>query len=53
MKSLLKYKIQVIEDLEKQVERLKAELDKEKVKHHEKMEKERAAWGRSIEFLVI
>ena len=51
MKSLLKYKIQVIEDLEKQVERLKAELDKEKVKHHEKMEKERANWSRSIEFL--
>ena len=51
MKSLLKYKIHVIEDLEKQIEHLQSALDKEKIKHHEKLEKEREAFNRSIEFL--
>ena len=51
MKSLLKYKIQRIEDLEQQIENLKAQLDKEKLKYHEKMDAERQNWNRSIEFL--
>lgn len=51
MKSLLKYKIQRIEELEKQVKNLESSIDKEKIKSHEKMEKERAAFARSIEFL--
>ena len=51
MKSLLKYKIQRIEDLEQQIENLKAQLDKEKLKYHEKMDAERQNWSRSIEFL--
>ena len=51
MKSLLRYKIQRIEDLERQIEQLETALDKEKIKHHEKMDAEREAWGRSIDFL--
>ena len=51
MKSLLKYKIQRIEELEQQIEHLETVIDKEKIKYHEKMEKERTAWARSIEFL--
>ena len=51
MKSLLKYKIHVIEDLEKQIEHLQSALDKEKIKYHEKLEKERETFNRSIEFL--
>lgn len=44
MKSLLKYKIQRIEELEK-------ELDKQKIKAHEKLESERGQSRKSIEFL--
>ena len=51
MKSLLKYKIQRIEELERQVLELEAKLDKEKIKNHEKMDEARAQWQRSIEFL--
>lgn len=58
MKSLLKYKIERIEELEQQVEHLKAELDKEKLKRHEAIdeeranfEKERARFNKSIDFL--
>lgn len=51
MKSLLRYKIQRIEELEQQIEHLKTTFDKEKIKFHEKMDEERAAWSRSIEFL--
>ena len=51
MKSLLKYKIERIEELERQVCILKADLDKEKVKYHEKLDKEREQHQRSIEFL--
>ena len=51
MKSLLQYKIQRIEELEHQIEQLESQIDKEKIKYHEKMEQERAAWSRSIEFL--
>ena len=51
MKSLLKYKIQRIEELEQQIEHLKTEIDKEKIKHLEKMDKERTQWAKSVEFL--
>ena len=51
MKSLLKYKIQRIEELEDQIDKLQAALDKEKVKYHEKLDKEREQSRRSIEFL--
>lgn len=51
MKALLKYKIQRIEDLERQIEQLKTESDKSNIKYHEKMDKERAQFMRSIEFL--
>ena len=51
MKSLLKYKIQRIEDLEKQLEHLQTALDKEKLKSHEKLEKERERFNKSIDFL--
>lgn len=51
MKSLLKYKIQRIEELERQVKDLETAIDKEKLKYHEKMDKERATFSRSIEFL--
>jgi len=44
MKSLLKLKIARIEELE-------SLLDKEKIKHHEKLEKEREQSRKSIEFL--
>ena len=50
MKSLLKYKMQLIEDLEKKVEDLNNELTKEKLKHHEKMDKERANFQKSLDF---
>lgn len=51
MKSLLKYKIERIEELEHQVEHLEASLNKEKLKYHEKLDKEREQSRRSIEFL--
>lgn len=51
MKSLLKYKIKRIEELEKQVQALSIALDKEKIKSAEKLEKEREQSRRSIEFL--
>lgn len=51
MKSLLKYKIRVIEDLEKRISELESALDKEKIKAHEKIEQERERFNRSIDFL--
>ena len=51
MKSLLKYKIQRIEELEQTVQRLESALDKEKLKYHEKLDAERERFNRSIEFL--
>ena len=52
MKTLLKYKIERIEELESQIETLKAESDREKVKSHEKIEKERDIYNRRIDFLL-
>lgn len=51
MKSLLKYKVQRIEELEEQIRLLKEELDKEKISYHEKMDAERIQWNKSIDFL--
>lgn len=50
MKSLLKYKMQLIEDLEKKVEALTGDLAKEKLKYHEKMDKERDNFQKSLNF---
>lgn len=44
MKVLLKYKIRRIEELEQQ-------LDREKLRYHEKLEKEREQFRRSLDFL--
>ena len=52
MKSLLKYKMQRISDLEKQVEHLQTALDKEKIKAQEKFDKERQLYNDRIEFLL-
>ncbi len=51
MKSLLKYKMQRIEDLERQIEQLQSDLKSEKIKHHERMDTKREQWSRSIDFL--
>lgn len=51
MKSLLKFKIQRIEELEQQIEHMKSQFDKERVKYHERMDEERERWNRSIDFL--
>ena len=44
LKAILKYKIARIKELE-------ATLDHEKLKHHEKLDKERAQFQRSLDFL--
>lgn len=51
MKSLLKYKMDRIEELERQVEQLELSLAEEKIKYHEKLDKERERSNRSIDFL--
>ena len=51
MKTLLKYKIQRIEELEQQLEQLHNALDKEKLKHHDKIDNIRAECERKIDFL--
>lgn len=51
MKTLLKYKNNKIIELEKQVERLEAQIAKEKNKYNEKLERERERNNRSIDFL--
>ena len=51
MKSLLKYKMQRIEELERTNSDLQAALTKEKLKYHEKLDKEREQYRKSIEFL--
>lgn len=52
MKSLLKYKIQVIEDKERRIEELESALNKEKLKYHEKLDAEREQCSRRIAFLM-
>ena len=52
MKSLLKYKIQVIEDKEKRIAELEAAFANEKLKYHEKLDKEREQYSKRIAFLM-
>lgn len=51
IKSILRYKMKRIEELEKQVEDLKGAIDKEKIKSHDKLEKEREQYNAKIDFL--
>jgi len=51
MKSLLKYKIQRIEELEQQIEQLSLDLANEKVKYHERLDHERDIFNQRIDFL--
>lgn len=51
MKSLLKYKADKIEELERKIEQLELANAEEKIKYHEKLDKEREQSRRSIEFL--
>ena len=51
MKTLLKYKIQRIEDLESQIEHLQSVLNKQKVEFFERLEEDRERSNRSIDFL--
>lgn len=51
MKSLLKYKIQRIEELERQLEKLECDIVKLKLSNHEKMEAEREIYNGRIDFL--
>lgn len=52
IKTVLKYKMQIIEDQEKQISELQAKLDKQKVESNEKFEKERETYGKRIDFLL-
>lgn len=51
MKMMLQYKKEIIENLEKKVAQLEADLDREKVKYHERLDAERDRHQKSIEFL--
>lgn len=51
LKTLLKFKDDLIGELRDKIKHLEADINREKIKHHEKMDAERANWGRSIEFL--
>ena len=51
IKSIMKYKMERIKELELALEKKELELAEEKVKYHEKLEKEREQSRRSIEFL--
>lgn len=51
MKSLLKYKIKRIEELEQQIEHLNSLIDKQKIQFHEKIDEERERFNKSIDFL--
>ena len=50
MKSLLRYKIRLIEELEQKIESLTGDLAKEKLKYHEKIDKERENFQKSLNF---
>lgn len=51
MKTVLKFKMERIEELEQKLQDMEIALDKQKIKANEKLEKEREAFNRSIEFL--
>lgn len=50
MKTLLKYKIQRIEELESQIEQMELQIEREKDKYHTKLADEASKFQRSIEF---
>lgn len=52
MKSLLKYKIERIEELERLLEQAELKLAEEKVKHHERIEKLHEEQTKKTEFLM-
>lgn len=51
MKSILKYKMERIEELEQIIEQLRIDIDKEKIKSHEKLESEREHYNERIDFM--
>ena len=51
MKTILKYKMERIEELECQISKLESELDKEKLHSLERIEQERKQYERKIDFL--
>lgn len=52
MKSILKFKIERISELEHQIEHLELALAEEKVKYHERLDAEREQYSKRIEFLI-
>lgn len=51
LKTLLQYKSQRIKELESRIEELEMELDREKLKRHEILDKEREIYNRRVDFL--
>ena len=51
MKTILVYKSERIDELLQEIEKLTSNLDKEKIKYHEKLDKERARHERTTDFL--
>ncbi len=51
MKTLLKFKDDLIGELREKIKHLEHDISREKLKYHEKMDNERAQWAKSIEFL--
>ncbi len=51
MKTILVYKSERINELLQEIEKLTSNLDKEKIKYHEKLDKERARHERATDFL--
>lgn len=51
LKVLLQYKSSRIEEMVQQIERLEMELDREKLKRHEKLDAEREIYNRRVDFL--
>ncbi|MBR4406098.1 MAG: hypothetical protein IKT30_06965 [Bacteroidaceae bacterium] len=52
LKTVLQYKKEVIAELQKKVAQLEADLDREKVKYHDKLDKERERHQKSMDFLT-
>lgn len=51
LKSLLLYKADRIEELERKIEQMELAFAEEKIKNHDKLDKERERFNRSIDFL--
>lgn len=52
IKSILKYKLEVIEELEREIEQKDLELAEEKVKRHERLDKIRDEYDKKTNFLM-